>query len=137
MPKPLAVDSGPFIAWLNARDRHHARAVAFFKSRRERLVTTWPVITEVCHLAPQPARAVFLRWIAAGGASVFHLPDEQSAVLADLIDQYDDLPMDLADASLVWLSRNLGSVLIATMDRTDFSVYRGAGGRSFRNLFFQ
>ena len=137
MPKPLAVDSGPFIAWLNARDRHHARAVAFFKSRRERLVTTWPVITEVCHLAPQPARAVFLRWIAAGGASVFHLPDEQSAVLADLIDQYDDLPMDLADASLVWLSRNLGSVLIATMDRTDLSVYRGAGGRSFRNLFFQ
>ena len=93
MPKLLAVDSGPFVAWLNARDKQHARAVAFFKSRRERLVTTWPVITEVCHLAPQPARAVFLRWIAAGGASVFHLPDEQSAVLADLIDQYDDLPI--------------------------------------------
>ncbi|OFZ89076.1 MAG: hypothetical protein A2V78_03645 [Betaproteobacteria bacterium RBG_16_64_18] len=136
MPKLLAVDSGPFVAWLNARDKHHARAVAFFKSRRERMVTTWPVITEVCHLAPQPARAAFLRWIAAGGASVFHLPDEQSAALADLIDQYDDLPMDLADASLVWLSRNLGTALIATMDRTDFSVYRGAGGRRFRNLFF-
>ena len=136
MPKLLAVDSGPFLAWLNARDKQHARAVAFFKSRRERLVTTWPVITEVCHLAPQPARAAFLRWIDAGGASVFHLPDEQFAVLADLIDQYDDLPMDLADASLVWLSRNLGTVLIATMDRTDFSVYRGARGRRFRNLFF-
>jgi len=99
-------------------------------------VTTWPVITEVCHLAPQPVRAAFLRWIAAGGASVFHLPDEQPAALADPIDQYDDLPMDLADASLVWLSRNLGTVLIAPMDRTDFSAYRGAGGRRFRNLFF-
>lgn len=136
MPNLLVVDSGPFVAWLNARDKHHARAVAFFKVRRERLVTTWPVITEVCHLAPQPARAVFLRWIAAGGTSVFHLPDEQSSVLADLMDQYNDLPMDLADASLVWLSRNLGTLLIATMDRTDFSVYRGAGGRRFRNLFF-
>ena len=136
MPNPLAVDSGPFVAWLNARDRHHARAAAFFKARRERLVTTWPVITEVCHLAPQSARTVFLRWIAAGGASVFHVPDEQSALLAGLMEQYDDLPMDLADASLVWLSRHLGTVLIATMDRTDFSVYRGAGGRRFRNLFF-
>lgn len=136
MPNPLAVDSGPFVAWLNARDKHHARAVDFFKARRERLVTTWPVITEVCHLAPQPARAVFLRWIAAGGASVFHVPDEQSALLAGWMEQYDDLPMDLADASLVWLSRHLGAVLIATMDRTDFAVYRGAGGRRFKNLFF-
>jgi len=108
----------------------------FFKARRERLVTTWPVITEICHLAPQPARAVFLRWIAAGGASVFHVPDEQAAFLADLMDQYSDLPTDLADASLVWLSQQLGTVQIATMDRTDFAVYRGAGGRRFRNVFF-
>ena len=136
MPKLLAVDSGPFVAWLNRRDKHHARAVRFFKARRERLVTTWPVIAEVCHLAPQGARAVFLRWIAAGGASVFHVPDDQSALLAELMDRYDDLPMDLADASLVWLSRHLGTPLIATIDRTDFAVYRGAGGRAFRNLFF-
>ena len=136
MPNPLAVDSGPLIAWLNARDRHHARAAAFFKARRERLVSTWPVLTEVCHLVPQKAGAALLRWIAAGGASVFHVPDEQSALLAGLMDQYDDLPMDLADASLVWLSRHLGTVLIATTDRTDFAVYRGAGSRRFRNLFF-
>ena len=135
MPEPLAIDSGPFIAWLNARDKHHALAIAFFKARRERLVTTWPVITEVCHLAPQPARSAFLRWVAAGGAAVFHLPDDQSGLLADLMDQYDDLPMDLADASLVWLSRHLGTLSIATMDRTDFSIYRGAGGRPFKNLF--
>ena len=136
MPSLLVVDSGPFVAWLNSRDKHHARAVTFFKARRERLVTTWPVITEICHLAPQPARAVFLRWIAAGGASVFHVPDEQAAFLADLMDQYSDLPTDLADASLVWLSQQLGTVQIATMDRTDFAVYRGAGGRRFRNVFF-
>ena len=124
MPKLLAVDSGPFVAWLNARDRQHARAVAFFKSRRERMVTTWPVITEVCHLAPQPARAAFLRWIAAGGASVFHLPDEQSAALADLIDQYDDLPMDLADAALVRVAERERISRVFTVDRRDFTLYR-------------
>ena len=136
MPNLLAVDSGPLVAWLNARDRHHARAAAFFKARPERLVTTWPVLTEVCHLAPQPARAGLLHWIAAGGASVFHLPDEQSGQLAALMEQYHDLPMDLADASLVWLSRHLGTLLVATTDRTDFTVYRGAGNRRFRNVFF-
>ena len=136
MPNLLAVDSGPLVAWLNSRDKHHARAAAFFKARRERLVTTWPVITEVCHLAPQSASTVLLRWIAAGGASVFHLPEEQAVQLAELMEQYDDLPMDLADASLVWLSRHLGTVAIATTDRTDFSVYRGAGKRRFKNLFF-
>ncbi|MFM9972314.1 MAG: type II toxin-antitoxin system VapC family toxin [Burkholderiales bacterium] len=136
MPNPLVVDSGPFVAWLNARDKHHSRAIDFFKSRRERLVTTWPVLTEVCHLAPRPARTALLRWVAAGGATVFHVPDEQSAQIADLMDQYDDLPMDLADASLVWLSHNLGTLMVATMDRTDFSVYRGTNGRHFRNVFF-
>jgi uncharacterized protein len=136
VPNPLAVDSGPFIAWLNARDKHHSRAARFFKARRERLVTTWPVITEVCHLVPLKARSVFLRWIAAGGVAVFHVPDDQAALLAGLMDQYEDLPMDVADASLVWLSHHLGTVSIATTDRTDFSVYRGARGRAFKNLFF-
>ena len=136
MPNQLVVDSGPFVAWLNSRDKHHGRAVDFFRARREPLVSTWPVITEVCDLAPLRARTVFLRWIAAGGASVFHVPGDQSASLADLMDQYNDLPMDLANASLVWLSRQLNTVMIATIDRTDFSVYRGARGRAFRNQFF-
>lgn len=136
MPNPLAVDSGPWVAWLNARDKHHERAVAFFKRRPERLITTWAVVTEVCHLVPQPSRSLFLRWIAAGGASVFHLPGEDAARVAQWMDQYHDLPMDLADGSLVWLSHHVGTHLIATTDRTDFSVYRGAGNKRFRNLFF-
>ena len=87
-------------------------------------------------MAPQSAGAVLLRWIAADGASVYHLPDQHAAQLAELMEQYHDLPMHLADASLVWLSRHLGILTIATTDRTDFAVYRGAGKRKFRNLFF-
>ena len=79
---------------------------------------------------------MFLRWIAAGGASVFHLPEDDAAQLAGWMEQYGDLPMDLADASLVWLSHHLNVLQIATIDRTDFSVYRGAGGKRFRNVFF-
>ena len=52
------------------------------------------------------------------------------------MEQYHDLPMDLANASLMWLSRHLGILTIVTTDRTDFAVYRGAGKRKFRNVFF-
>ena len=137
MPSCLLVDSGPIIAWLSARDSHHVRAVAFFKVRREKLISTWSVATEVCHLVPRPARATFLRWIAAGGMSVWHVPEDQASSLADRMDKYDDLPMDLADASLVWLASEVGTNLIATTDRTDFGIYRSARNRPFRNVFFE
>lgn len=137
MPSYLLVDSGPIIAWLSARDRHHVRAVAFFKARREKLISTWAVITEVCHLIPQPARATFLRWIAAGGMSLWHVPEDQASLQADMMEKYDDLPMDLADASLVWLSGEVGTNLIAATDRTDFAIYRGARNRPFKNVFFE
>lgn len=137
MPSYLLVDSGPIIAWLSARDRHHVRAVAFFKARREKLISTWAVITEVCHLIPQPARVTFLRWIAAGGMSLWHVPEDQASLQADMMEKYDDLPMDLADASLVWLAGEVGSNLIATTDRTDFAIYRGARNRPFKNVFFE
>ena len=61
---------------------------------------------------------------------------DAAAQLTELMEQHHDLPMDLADASLVCLSRHLGSVTIATTDRTDFAVYRGAGKRKFKNVFF-
>lgn len=137
MPSCLLVDSGPIIAWLSARDSHHVHAVAFFKVRREKLISTWAVATEVCHLVPQPARATFLRWIAAGGMSIWHVPEDQASSLADRMEKYEDLPMDLADASLVWLAGEVGTDLIATTDRTDFGIYRGARNRPFRNVFFE
>jgi len=47
--------------------------------------------------------------------------------------KYTDLPMDLADASLVWLAEHLGVLDIITLDRRDFGIYRTARGKSLRN----
>jgi uncharacterized protein len=54
--------------------------------------------------------------------------------MANLIERYADLPMDLADASLVVLAENLGHGRILTVDRRDFSVYRWQNDRPFENL---
>ena len=48
--------------------------------------------------------------------------------------KYRDLPMDLADASLVVLAEALGSGRILSTDRRDFRAYRWKNRRPFSNL---
>ena len=48
--------------------------------------------------------------------------------------QYGDLPMDLADASLLWVAQEQGLRRIATLDRRDCGIYRLPGGESLENL---
>jgi hypothetical protein len=47
--------------------------------------------------------------------------------MAALMSKYQDLPMDLADASLVAAAEGLGARRVFTLDR-DFHVYRFADG---------
>jgi predicted nucleic acid-binding protein len=47
--------------------------------------------------------------------------------------KYEDLPMDLADATLVVLAGVLRTTWVFTLDRQDFSVFR-IGRRGFRIL---
>jgi len=63
------------------------------------------------------------------------LAPEDLPGLSKLMRKYADRPMDLADASLVWLSNKTGITDIITIDRADFGVYRTAKGKAFRNLF--
>jgi len=48
-----------------------------------------------------------------------------------LLDEYRDLPADFADATLVALDEDTDSWTILTLDRRDFSVYRGRNGQRF------
>lgn len=76
----------------------------------------------------------FMRSIARGGIEVRDIPREALPGIADMMERYADLPMDLADASLVWLADETGVNDIATFDDRDFGVYRLANGRQFNNL---
>jgi hypothetical protein len=50
----------------------------------------------------------------------------------DLVEEYSDLPMDFADATLVALAEEPGTNLVLTTDRRDFGIYRIAGRKRFR-----
>nr|WP_202951321.1 hypothetical protein [Xenococcus sp. PCC 7305] len=50
------------------------------------------------------------------------------------MEKYADLPMDLADASLVILAEHLGHGRIFSVDQRDFNTYRWKQNHPFENL---
>lgn len=136
----IIVDTGVFLALFNQRDRYHAMAKKAFGSVSEPLITTYPVMTETCYLLTQlvnqSAERRFLKAIAQNAASTFHIKRHHLERMIDLMEKYEDLPMDFADASLVILAEHLGHGRILTADRTDFSVYRWNSTQPFQNLLW-
>jgi len=52
-----------------------------------------------------------------------------------LMEKYQNLPMDLADASLVILAEESGDGRILSVDDRDFNAYRWKSVKPFQNLF--
>jgi predicted nucleic acid-binding protein len=134
----IIADTGFWLALASRTDRHHQAALRAMSGLREGLVTTWPVLTETCHLLLSrlggPAQLAFLRGIRGGASTVFQVGDGHLPRIEELMDHYADLPMDLADASLVVLAEELGSGRIFSTDERDFHTYRWKSRRPFRNL---
>jgi uncharacterized protein len=135
----ILADSGFWIALGNRRDRHHAAALAALdRHSAEGFVSTWPVLTEVTHLLTARVSVTqclaFVDSIARGACEI---PEPGSDVLFRahaLMSRYRDLPMDLADASLVILAEDLGESRILSTDQRDFEGYRWKNTRPFTNL---
>ncbi|HEX6275914.1 MAG TPA: PIN domain-containing protein [Polyangiaceae bacterium] len=134
----VIADTGFWLALANRRDRHHEQARAALGRLEEPLVTTWPVLTETCHLlvnrlGPE-ALFKFIESATRGAFELFELTPRHFPTLLVLMQKYRDLPMDLADASLVVVAEELGSGRILSTDRRDFGAYRWKNRRPFKNL---
>ncbi len=136
----LIVDSGFWVALGSDKDRHHSQARQAFEKFSEFIfVITWPIIVETSHLLHKRVglkeQMLFLRNIEKGGAEVFHLNESiHLNEMCDLMHKYRDLPMDLADASLVILAEELGHGRILSTDQRDFDTYRWKNHKPFENL---
>lgn len=123
--RKIIADSGPLIALFDASDRGHPRASRFLKSFKGGLVSTWPVLTEVSHMLgfSVDRQIDFLEWVRRGAIDVVDLPKNGIDVAIRLTRTYRNVPMDLADASLLVLAIDSGLREIFTFD-SDFDVYR-------------
>ncbi len=128
-------DSGYFVGLFNTKDHHHARCKAFFANHTGITVTTWAVFTEVCALLTHSKQKAFFTWAekaqSLGYLRIESPPAQAIAELWQLMDKYEDLPMDFCDASLVYLAMHHNILRIATTDVRDFSVYRLPGRQRF------
>ncbi len=76
----------------------------------------------------------FLRAMGRGASRIFELQSIHIIRMQTLIKKYQDLPMDLADASLVILAEELGHGRILSTDQRDFHTYRWKNHEPFENL---
>ena len=134
----LAVDSGFLFALADETDAWHERALAQRHTAAEGWLTTWPVLTETCHLllrriGPEPM-AVLMGDVAEGHVLIWNPPPEVLAQVPVLLRKYATLPMDLADASLVLLAEHLGHGRILSTDMRDFGAYRWKSRKPFKNI---
>lgn len=130
MPDVLA-DTGFFVALFNRTDAYHERVVRFLRSEPSVLLTTWPVITEVCFFLDATWKTAFLAFIQRGGVAVHDIPLTELGTLIAMFRKYQDREVDLADASLIWLAEKTRVTRILTIDRQDFQIYRLSKNRRF------
>ena len=132
----VIVDAGPLVALLDQRDVHHAACVAALRALREPLVTTWPAFTEAMYLLGSSSRGQNALWsrVETGALTLAPLDEGDAPRMRELMEKYRDLPMDLADASLVRIAEREDLTRIFTLERRHFSVYRPGRRRRFSIL---
>ena len=131
----IIADTGFWLALANVRDRYHQHAKQALSEVSEPLITTWPVLTETCQLLTRRLGSVAIeRFVAAGAYELFSLERAHLSRVEVLMKKYRDLPMDLADASLVILAEELGSGRILSTDARDFRTHRWKNRKPFSNL---
>ena len=125
-------DTGPLVALFGTGQYAEAECGNALKDFRGILVTTLPVLTEAFRFLDRPLERELLWQFILGGAVRLAdiLPDDLPR-LRSLMERYADLPMKLADASLVVVGERLKLRTIFTLDRRDFQLYRPRHVRSF------
>ena len=132
----ILVDTGPLVALFDPRDREHSACRAMLQTVREPLVTTVPVLTEAFHMLGLAGRGSgnLRSFVQQGGLSVWFMDATGVQRAFELMEQYADHPMDLADASLLVAAEMLPAQRIFTIDRQDFVTYRVRRGHRFESL---
>lgn len=125
MIRRYVIDTGPIVALLNAKEEHHAWAVEKIKEHHAPFSTCEAVLSETFHLLEQTRHGPdrLLKMIERGFLRIDFSARDQFPALARLLRRYAELPMSLADASLVRMTELDEKAGVFTLD-SDFLIYR-------------
>ena len=138
----IIADTGFWVGLFDHTDANHAACKQFLAQCQEPLITTAPVLTETVHpLNQRRYQQIAINFLALLVQlqskqlfSIYDIGEQQLPRQLELMRQYQDLPMDFADASLVVLAEHLGHGRIVSTDRRDFHAYRWKNRHPFENV---
>lgn len=125
-------DTGPLVALLDDDDANHAACFAAAKTLPSgALLTTWPCFTEAMYLLGGAGGHRYQNRLwqmrQRGRLVLLDVTEAEADRMGALMTQYQDRPMDLADASLVAIAESRKINRLFTID-SDFYFYRLADG---------
>jgi len=124
--RAVLVDAGPLVALLDKSDNQHEAIVEALQTIQDPLVSTWPAIVEAMYLLSFSWEAQKALWeiLEIGTVRLLPLDEIEFEAMKKLMEKYRDLPMDLADASLVHVADREDIRRVLTLDQRDFTIYR-------------
>jgi uncharacterized protein len=130
------IDTSAILAILDASESRHAACLQALASLELPLLTTEAVLTEFFHFILARSLDLDKAWgfVRSGAIALRSIDDTDLPVLCALMKQYEDRPMDFADATLVHLGARERLNAILTLDYGDFETYRLPYGKRFRVL---
>jgi predicted nucleic acid-binding protein len=132
----ILTDAGPLIALIDRGENHHRVCAATLGALKGPMLTTWPAFAEAMYLLGEAggwrAQGALWGFVVQHDLEIAGQDVDQCARMQSLMQKYQDLPMDLADASLVALAEQQGLRDIFTLDQGDFQVYRLKGRQTLR-----
>ena len=124
----LIVDAGLLYAAAARRDRNHQRSVDLLSAAARPLLVPALVVTEVAYLLGDRigphAELAFARSLEGGELLDEPVVDSDWRRIAELTEQYADLPLGIVDASVITLAERRRLDTIGTLDHRHFATVK-------------
>jgi predicted nucleic acid-binding protein len=134
----ILTDSGPLLALLDRRDPYHARCHETARRLpRGGLLTTLPCFTEAMYMVGQAggykSQASLWAMRSRGDLLLHTMTTTEIDRAEELMEKFNDSPMDFGDASLVAVAETRGLRKVFTLDH-HFWGYRLADGSALEPI---
>ncbi|HSV65791.1 MAG TPA: PIN domain-containing protein [Mycobacteriales bacterium] len=134
----LIVDAGPLVAYLNRKDPDHLRCAKLLDSRTDDLLVTPYVVTEARYLVGKyvgpAAETNLVESLAAGDLTQVDIGPADLDRMTQLMRRYQDVPLGVADASVIAVAERLGLTEVASLDHRHFDAITPSHTSAFKLL---
>ena len=130
----ILCDTGVLFCLVDQSQPQHQAYIHLVGQLEKPLITTWICIAEAMYLAQNrggwPMQKQLAKFLLTNLLVIYEIQSEDYSRLFQLMEKYQDRPMDLADATLVVTAEKIEENRILTLD-SDFLFYRIKDKNSF------